>query len=139
MISHTDSELKDLLKIHEGFKLLPYEDTVGKLTIGVGRNLTDRGITKFEAELMLENDLKVAIGEIELYFPWVGRFSRPRQLAMIDMCFNMGIRKLRGFKKMLIAAASQDFDLAAKEMLDSAWAVQVGARATTLADMMRRG
>ncbi len=139
MISYKDSELKDQLKAHEGFRLRPYRCTAGKLTIGVGRNLESRGISKDEAELMLENDILIAVSEIELYFPWVGKLSKSRQLVVVDMCFNMGIGRLRGFKKMLTAIAMGDFDRAATEMLDSTWANQVGARATRLSTMMRQG
>jgi lysozyme len=127
------------MKLHEGIKLMPYMDTKGKLTIGVGRNLHDRGITKDEADMLLENDLRSACIDVELYFPWVGRLSRDRQMVYVNMCFNMGISKLRDFKKMHMATASGDFEAAAKEMLDSSWSRQVGNRSFQLAEMMRHG
>jgi len=40
---------------------------------------------------------------------------------------------------MLAALAVDDYELAADEMLDSKWAIQVGKRAIELSRMMREG
>ena len=55
----TVKRLKDMLIRHEGLKLKPYLCTAGKLTIGVGRNIQDRGITYQEAMMLLENDIRL--------------------------------------------------------------------------------
>lgn len=138
MLSFKDEELRHQLERHEGRKSRIYQDTLGKWTIGVGRNIEDRGLSQDEIDLLFDNDLKIAIGEIELYFPWVGKFTAARQRVYIDMCF-MGIKKFRGFKKMHLAAASGDFEKAADEMLNSLWATQVGERAHFLSGLMRLG
>lgn len=49
--------LIDQLVRDEGLRLHPYIDSVGKLTIGVGRNLTDMGISQAETEMLLSNDI----------------------------------------------------------------------------------
>ncbi|MGB0823694.1 MAG: glycoside hydrolase family protein, partial [Alphaproteobacteria bacterium] len=111
----------------------------GRLTIGVGRNLEDLGITTDEAMFLLANDVERCCAELDLAVPWWRTLDDVRQRVLVNMVFNLGIRRFLGFKKMLRHAAAQAWDLAADEMLDSRWAVQVGMRAKTLSDMMRSG
>lgn len=131
------TRLKMQLVHHEGLKLKPYRDTEGKLTIGVGRNLDDRGITEPEAMSLLDADINEALRACQHIFGGFDTLSEARQHALLDMAFNLGETKLRGFKKMLAAVDARDFERAAAEMLDSKWATQVGARAKTLAAMMK--
>jgi lysozyme len=127
------------LKKHEGVRLFPYTDTVGKLTIGVGRNLTDNGISGDEAEYMFKNDIDRVINDLNIHLPWYKNLSENRQIVLIDMCFNIGIFRLLGFKKTLAFMELGDYENAAVEMLASKWAGQVGMRAVELVDMMREG
>lgn len=53
------SRLHDMLIRHEGLRLKPYHDTVRKLTIGIGRNLDDVGITHEEALILLERSQSI--------------------------------------------------------------------------------
>lgn len=139
MISFKDPILRDQIKLHEGARNRPYTDTRGKITIGIGRNLTDCGISDEEREFLYTNDLKKAIHDVELYYPWVGKLSINRQMVVVEMCFNLGIEKLRSFHNTMLAIAHMDFELAAEEMLESLWATQVGQRAKDLATQMRHG
>ena len=134
-----DRELEQQLIKHEDLRLKPYRCTAGRLTLGVGRNLDDNGITKAEAMMMLRNDLTRTRFGLEKVFPGFLGLSRRRRMALIDMCFNLGLPRFLQFKKMLAAVVARDFSLAAEEMLSSAWAKQVGQRAQTLATMMREG
>ena len=134
-----DRELEQQLIKHEDLRLKPYRCTAGKLTLGVGRNLDDSGITKAEAMMMLRNDLTRTRLGLEKVFPGFLGLSRRRRMALIDMCFNLGLPRFLQFKKMLAAVVARDCSLAAEEMLSSAWAKQVGQRARTLATMMREG
>ncbi len=134
-----DRELEQLLVKHEGLVLKPYRCTAGKLTIGCGRNLEDNGITVLEAKMLLRHDLTRTRFGLEKALPFFLGLSRPRRLALIDMCFNLGLPRFLQFKQMLAAIADGDFDRAAGEMLSSRWAAQVGQRANTLAAMMREG
>jgi len=127
------------LKRDEGLWLKPYRDTVGKLTIGIGRNLDDVGIFENEAEAMLANDITRVCADLDRVLFWWRNLSEVRQRVMVNMAFNLGIQGLLKFKKSLDAARDGDFITAAKEMLDSAWAIQVGARADRLAKMMEQG
>jgi len=121
---------------HEGSRAMPYTDTVGKVTIGVGRNLTDIGLFDNEIDLLLTNDIDRVIADLNRELPWNTTLSEDHQLVLGDMCFNLGIGGLLGFKKFLAAMEAGDFPAARKEMLDSKWATQVGSRALDLADMV---
>lgn len=131
--------LLDRIIKHEGLRLKPYRCTAGKLTIGVGRNLEDNGITEAEALVLLGNDLERCHIECINAFPWYAELDETRQGIVLEMCFNLGLNRLKGFKKMLAALALKNYTLASQEMMTSAWASQVGGRARTLADSMKRG
>ncbi len=121
----------------EGLRLRIYKDTVGKLTIGVGRNLDDVGISKDEAYLMLDNDIQRTSDSLDKNLPWWKTLDEVRQRVILNMAFNMGINSLLGFKNTLAAIQAGRYNDAADGMLASKWSTQVGARATRLADMMR--
>ncbi len=129
----------DRVKKHEGLRLKPYRCTQGKLTIGYGRNIEDNGITEAEASFLLENDLRRCWYECTAAFDWFDKLDKLRQGVIAELCFNMGLGKLKEFKNMLSALKQGNYELAAREMLDSLWARQVGQRAETLADIMKKG
>lgn len=120
-------------------RLRPYTDTAGRLTIGYGRNLTDVGISQLEASDLLENDLTRAVNDVQQALPFFVMLDGVRQIVLVDMCFNMGIARLKTFVKMLAFVKAGNFFEAAQEMLNSQWADQVGARATRLASAMASG
>ena len=132
-------KIEDLLILHEGVRRKPYLDTVGELTIGVGRNLDSMGLSDDEIYYLLRNDIRRCEHELLKAFDWFEHLDSVRQDAMIDMCFNLGITRLRGFKKALAAMEDGDYEEAAIEFLDSKWADQVGQRALTLTKMIRTG
>lgn len=134
-----DRRVADLLRLHEGLRLKPYLDTVGKLTIGHGRNLTDRGITEDEAALLLANDLAEAWQGLVARASWVRDLDPVRQAVLIDMAVNLGLDGLLKFRRTLASVQSGRYVDAARQMLESQWAGQVGSRATRLAQMMRFG
>ena len=127
-----------LIQRHEGLRLKPYRDTVGKLTIGVGRNLDDVGISREEARKLLERDIEGARTAARRY-TWFEDLNGARQAVIIDMIFNLGRAGFRGFRRTRAAVAAGDYETAAAEMLDSGWATQVGERARRLARMIRTG
>lgn len=130
--------LKDWIKHHENCKLRIYTDTVGKMTIGWGRNIEDNGINQQEADFMFDNDFARCQGELAPY-TWYTDQPQHVQDALMNMCFNMGIGRLLGFKKMIAALNKKDYTTAAIEALDSLWSKQVGQRAKDVALMMRQG
>lgn len=138
----TDADRKVLLNRtagHEGLRLTPYVDTVGKITIGYGRNLEDKGLSKAEAQLLLQHDLSDAERDCRESFEWFDDLDGPRQTVLIEMCFNLGRKGLLGFGQTLRAVKERRFEDAAKQMLRSKWAIQVKGRAATLAAVMRTG
>ena len=151
--------IEKLIK-HEGLRLEVYQDSLGIDTIGIGRNLKDRGITPAELEWMdipnmavvhtmgiteadamylAENDIKIVEEELCRAHPCVEDLDAVRQLILMDMAFNMGVPRLNKFKNMWAAVHKGDFDTAAVEMLDSRWAKQVKGRATKLSEAMKAG
>lgn len=128
--------LKDQLILHEGLKLKPYKCTAGKLTIGVGRNIEDIGITEGEARALLDNDILRVAQELDNGLPWWRDLSDVRQRVLLDMAFNLGTPTLMKFKNTLGLIEAGDFVGASEEMLRSRWAEQVGQRALTLSKAM---
>lgn len=135
--SNVYSHALRLLKKHEGLRLKPYKCSAGKLTIGYGHNLEDKGLSKEFAEVLLLQDTSDCIQALNIYLPWWERKPGGIKIVLINMCFNLGITGLLSFKKTLAAIKEDSYDKAAKEMLDSKWAVQVGNRATELSDIVR--
>jgi lysozyme len=130
--------LIDQIKRHEGLRLKLYVCPAGKLTIGYGRNLEERGITDDEALLMLHNDIMSARNEVNA-LSWFRGLDGVRQDVIVNMAFNLGLTKLLGFKKMIAAIKTRDYSTAAIEMLDSKWYADVGDRAVELARIMEEG
>lgn len=126
------------IRRYEGFSKLPYKCPTGHLTIGYGHNL-ENGISSAAAEFILKEDLARAEQAVKDAFPWWWKLDNARQFVLVDMAFNMGLAGLKGFKKMLAAMEKGDYQTAAKEMLASKWAAQVGHRAAENARMMETG
>lgn len=126
-----------LLIEHENLVLKPYTDTVGKLTIGIGRNLTDRGITKVEAIYLCSNNVDESIAELKTNLYYWDNLPDKVQLVLVDMIFNLGWPRLSQFKKSLALIEKGDYFLAGDEILNSTWATQVGKRAMDLSEMLK--
>lgn len=131
--------LIEQLKRHEGRSLKPYKCTANKTTIGYGRNLDDKGISLEEAEIMLINDIREVESELSRKLMIFISLSKPRQDALVNMGFNLGVAGLLKFSNMIEALNHADYERAAKEMLNSKWAKQVGKRADELARQMKDG
>lgn len=131
--------LKEQLVRDEGVRLKPYKDSVGKITIGVGRNLDDVGISLTEANILLDNDIAHVVQQLSETFPWTDALDEVRRGVLLNMAFNMGIHGLAGFHHFLGSVQSGNFAQAAQEMLESKWANQVGSRAQRLSIQMSSG
>ena len=138
----------DRLIAHEGMKLMPYRCTAGKLTIGVGRNLEDNpptpeearalgdymhGITENAAKMLLRNDIARCFEALKRIVEGFEELDEERQYALLDMCFQMGVRGFRRFKRLLKAVEQRNFELAAFECLTSKYAQQTPKRAKRIA------
>ena len=138
----TDADRQALiaeLVFDEGIRLKPYSDTEGCLTIGVGRNLTDDGISRQEAMALLDHDIDATLQTLTKEFSWFTALDPMRQRVLTNMCFNLGLGGLLKFPLMLEAVQIGNYHDAATDMLNSAWAKEVGDRAVRLSRMMETG
>ena len=131
--------LREQLIRDEEERLKVYTDSVGVPTIGVGRNLRDKGISKAESAFMLDNDIAEYTWAVGAALPWLGQLDEVRQEVLVNMAFNMGVGGLLGFKRTLASVKSGAYERASVEMMESKWAQQVGPRAHRLAKQMRTG
>lgn len=140
---------KELIKYNEGYKAKPYRDTVGVLTWGYGHNLNvsispdnlaeiiKHGGNKETAEAVFEEDYERAYKTFVHFCPVpIKSLSAVRKAALIDLSFNLGYR-LNHFRKFKAAIASENWDLAAKELIDSKWYRQVKSRGPRIVQMIR--
>lgn len=127
--------VKTLIR-HEALKLKPYRCSAGKLTIGVGHNLDDNGITEDEAIFILNNDIDNCEEQLRK-FSWFEKLSDARQEVLLNLHFNIGHSSFLKFKKMILALTNNDYVEASEQMKDSKWYSQVGYRAKQLVDVMK--
>ena len=152
-------ELVKMVALHEGIVLNVYQDHLGINTVGIGRNLDDRGITdgellfmnktiddvydngltEEEAYYLCMNDIAIVEKELLDSKPVVNQLTDVRQMVLVDMAFNMGVPRLKLFTNMWLAIEKVNYPLACAEMLDSKWANQVGKRAVRLSEAMKNG
>ena len=137
MDDSVDKLIKQLKK-HEGVELKPYKCTSNKLTIGIGRNLEDVGISENEAEYLLMNDLDTYMTAAKTY-DWYNGLNDARKAVIVNMLFNMGQTNFNKFLKMKQALDVGDHAEAARQMLESKWAKQVKGRSEELAKQMETG
>jgi len=137
------TRLQKQLRIDEGQvkkknRHVVYQDSEGHDTVGIGR-LVSRGFSNAEVTMMLHSDINDAIADLRRKFWWFDNLDDIRQEVVINMVFNLGIDRFSGFRKTIDYISQEEFILAAAEMLDSEWAVQVGNRAQRLSRMMASG
>jgi lysozyme len=158
-MKYNRDELVKMIAIHEGIVLNVYQDHLGIDTVGIGRNLQDRGITdgelsfinktmdevyengltEEEAYYLCMNDIAIVEKELLANKPIVNQLNDVRQMVLVDMAFNMGVPRLMAFKNMWLAIEKVNYQLANEEMIDSRWAGQVGSRAMKLSLAMKNG
>lgn len=132
--------MRDEFKAHliefEGIRLKPYYCSKGKLSLGIGRNLDDMGITLEEAHMLLDNDINNVEEEVVRKIKDFDLLPDRAKLVLLDMAFNMGVPTLLSFKKMLRAISLNDWDESARQLLSSRYAEQVGRRALYNAQLL---
>ena len=136
------NKIAEQLAKHEGIKRFAYKCPAGKWTIGVGRNIDeDGGIGLSEDEIfyLLSNDIRRVDEELSNAFRFYDDLDEVRKDAMINMAFNLGLSRLRGFRMALKLMEVSEYPEAAIEFLDSLWASQVGNRALDIAHMIQYG
>jgi lysozyme len=150
--------IKEQLKIEEGERLFAYVDCCGrawrscecpkkgKLTIGIGRNLEDVGISLAESAVLFEHDLARVRAELDQALPWWRQLDPVRQQVMEDLGFNLGVltpidtAKLLRFDTTLKLIEAGEYDAAADRLSGLPWAKQVQAsRVARILGMLRTG
>jgi lysozyme len=122
---------------HEGRRHYPYQDIAGKSSIGVGRNLSDVGLSDEEINLLLDHDIDRAEA-LASTFPWFATLDDVRQRVVLELAFNLGHR-LHDFTHLLASIAVGDYATAARELQNSRWFTQVGQRGPRLVQMLATG
>jgi lysozyme len=126
-----------ILGMEEGFRSMPYRDSRGVLSIGFG---TAIGLGISSAQAAALRDVVIDENETMLVkYPWFVALDSVRKDVIEDMCYNIGMSKLLGFKEMIQGLIVRDFDKAATEMLNSDWHAEVPHRVGPLAEQMRTG
>jgi lysozyme len=135
-------KLIKMLKMNEGVETHAYKCSSNKITVGVGRNVDPvdgLGLSEDEIDYLLKNDIDRVVQELENEYVWFADLSPARRDALVDISFNLGATRLRKFRKALKAMADEDYEQAANEFMDSRWSEQVGRRAVTVTEMIRKG
>ena len=136
-----NQEFLQMIRVHEGYSTVVYNCPAGYPTLGYGRNMTRADVeyqetcTVREAEDWLREDVRMVENDLDNNLPWWTELPQRAQFALADMCFNLGITKLLGFRKTLRYLRHHEFRLAAIEAQDSRWFHQVGRRGETITDM----
>lgn len=143
---------KETIKQYEGFRRFVYDDATGQPivkgytlkgnpTIGYGRELSKNGISEDEAEFLFDNDSADAENDIWALFPPARTpgLSEARRDALVDMRFQMGPSRFRGFVKMIQAIRDNDWWTAANECMDSDYGRVYPVRAGANKEALRKG
>jgi lysozyme len=138
------AKLRRQLVLHEGYARVPYVDSVGKVTGGIGHNFNAHPISDAIIELWFQEDLADAIEGLDKHLPWWRNLNEVRQRVLIDMAFNMGMgipdkTGLLSFTNTLACIEAEDWEGAAYGMLVSKWYRQVKGRGERLRLMMLTG
>lgn len=139
MDSDERHKLKNLIMKHEGYREFVYTDTTGHLTIGFGHNLEARGLSVPLSSAVLDDDINYWVMKLTQSIGFFDTLNPARKSVLIDMCHNLGVNGLLEFRDMLDSLLKKDYEQAAKDMLASKWAQQVGHRALENAEIMKTG
>lgn len=132
-------KLKSLLVHHESYRQFPYTDSTGHLSVGIGRNLSNRGISPEEALALLDDDIQYFGSKLNSLLPFFPGLDENRQIVLVNMCFNLGVNGFLAFHSMLDAIEKGDYEKASEEILNSKAAEQCPERYHQLAEIMKTG
>lgn len=130
------------LKEDEGFSPTVYKCTAGKWTIGYGRNVDPdggKGLLESEAQVLLANDITEYEDDLKRVFPAWDSFSLRRKSALLNLRFQLGPARFRGFRKMIAAIEVGDWDKASAELIDSSVQHQTPRRNSRRANELKQG
>ncbi len=133
-----------MLRVDEGYEAQPYKDTLGYWTIGVGhfigRDLYKMALSDRVIRAMLEEDIETAWADVvKIFGELVDQWTYPRQLALLNLSFNLGGSKLSQFHNTIAAIKENRWEDAATHLGKSLWAKQVKSRSVRVIHMVRTG
>jgi lysozyme len=151
------SDTPSMIERHEGRKNKVYKDSLGIPTIGIGYNLRNatakQDLAKVGANLkevlrgkqlsedqvneLFRMSLDRALKDAKSYYPEFDKLPDAAKGVLVDMSFNLGLTKLKGFKDLKSALGRGNYNAAADAMIDSAWYKQVKTRGVRLVNIMR--
>jgi lysozyme len=131
--------VRELAELHEDRRKFAYKCPAGKITVGIGRNLEDKGLSDDEIDYLFKNDFREVVEDLKSVFPGWSNINDARKAVLFDMRFNLGGSGFRTFRRFISAVKAGDYVRASEEMKDSAWFHQVGTRSERLCRIMRAG
>ncbi len=132
-------KLRNLLVQQEEYRQFPYIDKTGHITIGIGRNLSARGISTSESLALLDDDVFFFNTKLTYYVAYFNELDEVRRMVLISMAIHLGMQDFLDLKGMITAIDHKDFEAAANEILSSKAASQDADRYQQLAFMMKTG
>lgn len=134
----------NILTKEEGFRPYIYDDATGKrinrgdTVIGtptIGYGTVD--ITEKDGQTLLKNRIDRIIDVDLLHFTkYLPHMSEMQIVVLACMIYQLGLAGVKGFRKMLKAIEQEDFEEAARQMMDSRWHNQTPSRCRRMAEMM---
>ncbi len=142
-------KLAEILTVDEGKRTLCYDDATGEtikpgtiikgnITIAIGRDVQNFGLSEDEIQMLLKNDIKRIIEEAR-NFPFYEKLNQARKIVILSMLFNLGLTRFNKFIKFKKAVHAGSYDVAAMEMRDSLYYRQLSHRVEKLAVWMDSG
>ena len=131
-------KLKKKIKKNEGYSSKPYKDQLGFLTIGYGhlilfneKYLLKKRTTKSELEKIFLKDFSSALKDFNSFLKPFSNNKKDSEL-LIEMIFQIGLKGVLKFKKLLNHMARKNKHLVCFEMMNSLWYKQTPNRVKIL-------
>ena len=137
MVDKLSDELREAVKLSEGYRARVYKDTLGIDTIGYGFAIKDLELDKDICDMILDKKLNKLIKDVDNKFSFMDDIAVEAQDVVYEMCYQLGINGFSKFKKTIAYLRDEDYKMAAIEMLDSRWAKQTPNRAKRLSNIIK--
>ena len=141
------NKLRRQLEIDEGVKYEVYLDHLNKKTFGIGHLVLDKDpeskmevgdpVSERRVEEAFDKDIQSVIDDCQRLYSNFNAMPEECKQITANMMFNMGLPKMKAFKKMNAAIENEDYLKASKEMVDSKWYRTVPNRADRLVQRMK--
>ena len=141
-------KLENRLKMSEGFRSKLYRDTSsktgfegkpGKVSIGYGYNIDDKGLPLDIIEELFQRTVQDAREEALMAFPWLLELDEARREVVIEMVFNQGLKSVMAFTATLGALQRKAYKESAGHLRDSLVYRQLPKRYEGLAKIIETG